>query len=292
MSNASGSWPAPAKINRFLHITGRRADGYHTLQTAFQFVEPADELTFTLTDCSALERTGGVADLPPAQDLVIKAAQLLRAEVGSTKGVSIHIKKRIPIGGGLGGGSSDAATTLVALNHLWGGGLMPADLMTLALKLGADVPVFVGGVAAWADGVGEILTPVNLDEPWLLMVNPGVHVQTVTVFDDSKLTRNTAELTIRAVGDEGMRNDCEPVVRRLYPKVAAALDEIGRFGAAKLTGTGGCVFAEFPSQSAAEAAQRQLSKGLESWVCRATNRSPLCDRLAIEGIDNWGVAKR
>ncbi|MRH78627.1 4-(cytidine 5'-diphospho)-2-C-methyl-D-erythritol kinase [Spiribacter sp. C176] len=292
MSGVSHAWPAPAKINRFLHITGRRPDGYHTLQTAFQFAEPVDELTFTLTEHSAVERTGGIANLPPAQDLVVKAAELLRGKAGITKGVSIHVEKRIPIGGGLGGGSSNAATTLVALNHLWGCELTPKDLMTLALQLGADVPVFVGGVAAWADGVGEVLTPLSMNQPWLLMVNPGVNVQTAVVFHDSKLTRNTAELTIRAVGDEGMRNDCEPVVRRLYPKIAAVLDELGRLGAAKLTGTGGCAFAEYPSQSAAEAAQRQLSKGLDSWVCRAKNRSPLCDRLAIEGIDNWGVAKR
>ena len=292
MRDNLSAWPAPAKINRFLHITGRRPDGYHTLQTAFQFVEPMDELTFSVTSHSAIERTGGVADLLPTQDLVVKAAALLRAQAGITEGVSIHLKKRIPIGGGLGGGSSNAATTLVALNQLWECRLSATELATLALQLGADVPVFVYGLAAWADGVGEALTPIAMDEPWLLMANPGVNVQTAGVFHDSKLTRNTAELTIRAVGDEGMRNDCEPVVRRLYPKIAAVLDELDRVGTAKLTGTGGCVFAEFPSQSAAEAAQRQLSQDLDTWVCRAKNRSPLLDRLAIEGINNWGVAKR
>ncbi|MBS3785201.1 MAG: 4-(cytidine 5'-diphospho)-2-C-methyl-D-erythritol kinase [Gammaproteobacteria bacterium] len=289
----SPPWPAPAKINRFLHITGRRPDGYHTLQTAFQFVEPVDELTFTLTRRPNIQRTGGMADLAPEQDLVVRAATLLRAQAGITQGVSIHLKKRIPVGGGLGGGSSNAATTLVALNQLWGCSLTPTDLHALALQLGADVPVFVGGVAAWADGVGEVLTPIDMDQPWLVIVNPGVNVQTAVVFHDSKLTRNTAELTIRAVGDKGMRNDCEPVVRRLYSKIAAVLDELDRLGAAKLTGTGSCVFAEFASQSAAEAAQRQLSKDLDVWVCRAKNRSPLCDRLAIESsTDNWGVAKR
>lgn len=292
MINVSKSWPAPAKINRFLHITGRRADGYHRLQTAFQWIEPIDELTFTLNETPAVMRTGGLQNLPQTEDLVVRAAERLRAVAGVQQGVTIHIEKRIPVGGGLGGGSSNAATTLVALNHLWRCGLSSEALMQLALPLGADVPVFVGGAAAWAEGVGEILTPVTLDRPWLLMVNPGVSVSTAAVFNDSKLTRNTAELTIRAVGDEGMRNDCEPVARRLYPQVAAALDELNQLGPARLTGTGGCLFAEFPSQKAAKAAQRKISKDLDSWVCRASNRSPLCDRLAIEGIDNWGVAKR
>lgn len=292
MTVVSAGWPAPGKINRFLHITGRRADGYHTLQTAFQFVEPVDELTFTLTQSSQITRTGGLAGLSEAQDLVIKAAELLRAKAGIRAGVNIHLEKNIPAGGGLGGGSSDAATTLVALNHLWRCKLTQHTLMDLSLRLGADVPVFVGGAAAWAEGVGDRLTPIALNQPWLLIVDSGVSVNTAAIFNHSKLTRNSAALTIRAVGDERMRNDCEPVVRQLYPGVAAALDEVGALGVARLTGTGGCLFAEFASQKAALAAQAALTDGRKSWVCQANNQSPLCDRLAIAGIDNWGVAKR
>ena len=292
MTTVSAGWPAPAKVNRFLHITGRRADGYHTLQTVFQFVEPVDELTFTLTETSQITRTGGLVGLPEAQDLVIRAAELLRAKAGIHAGVHVHLEKRIPSGAGLGGGSSDAATTLVALNHLWQCKLTKNTLMELGLQLGADVPIFIGGLAAWAEGVGDRLTPMALNKPWLLIVDPGVSVSTAAIFSDSKLTRNSAALTIRAVDDERMRNDCEPVVRRLYPGVAAALDEVAKLGAARLTGTGGCLFAEFASQKAALAAQQALSKGRQSWVCQASNQSPLCDRLKIEGIDNWGVAKR
>ena len=223
-SKARGPWPAPAKLNLLLHVTGRRADGYHELQTVFQFLDHADRLYFSVRDDGEIRRHGGPASVAPSADLCVRAAGLLQAHAEVVQGVDIYNKKVLPAGGGLGGGSSDAATTLWALNHLWGLELDSGELAGLGLQLGADVPVFLHGRAAWAEGVGEILTPINLPEPWFLVLNPNVSVSTAAVFSDAELTRDTPRMTIRAFLSGDGRNDCEAVVRRRYPEVAAALD--------------------------------------------------------------------
>lgn len=279
MTDVSRDWPAPAKINRFLHITGRRADGYHTLQTLFQFIEPLDWLDFTVTGDGAIARQGGVAGLAPAADLAVRAATALQSYACVTAGVLIHIRKGIPAGGGLGGGSSDAATTLVALNALWGCGLAPATLERLGLELGADVPVFVRGRAVWAEGIGEQLTPMDADRPWLVVLDPGVSVNTGSVFNDPKLTRHTERITISRFDALEARNDCEQVVRRLHPRIATAIDALSEFGPARLTGTGGCLFACYDDRRSADQARAGVSAYGRAWVTRAANRSPLPGRL-------------
>ena len=282
MMTVSRDWPAPAKINRFLHITGRQADGYHTLQTLFQFVEPQDQLDFEITDTPEIIREGGLPGLADDEDLVVQAAVRLQRETGVRQGARIRLTKRIPAGGGLGGGSSDAATVLVALNALWACGLDRAALERLGLALGADVPVFVRGEAAWAEGVGERLTPVEVDCPWLLLADPGVSVNTGAIFRDPKLTRHGAHITIRAFEAEGGRNDCEAVVRRQYPAVGRALEILGEWGPVSLTGTGGCLFARFGNEEQARQAAAGVEERLSVWVCQAGNRSPLLDRLEAE----------
>lgn len=279
----SSNWPAPAKINRFLHITGRRADGYHNLQTLFQFAEPIDYLHFAVTDDAEIRRQGGLAGLAAADDLVVRAAKLLQRSADTKHGVTIHVDKHIPAGGGLGGGSSDAATTLVALNWLWDCGFDQKTLAQLALRLGADVPVFVAGQAAWAEGVGDRLSPMAPDCPWLVMLNPAVAVSTAEVFQDAKLTRHSPHTTIRDLSAGDVKNDCEPVVRRLYPTVSEALDALSAYGPAMLTGTGGCMFAPFNARQAAEDAAEQLRERWTTWVCQASNHSPLVSRLGAEG---------
>ena len=282
MTDFSRGWPAPAKINRFLHITGRRADGYHELQTLFQFVDPVDDLAFAVTRDGVIHREGGLPGLPPESDLAVRAATTLRHRVGTDQGVCIRVDKRIPAGGGLGGGSSDAATTLVALNTLWGCGLSLTELEAIGLGLGADVPVFVRGLACWAEGIGERLTPLAVDRPWLVVVDPGVAVDTRAVFTDRKLTRHGERITIRRFEAGAARNDCEPVVRRLHPAVGEALDALAVFGPTRLTGTGGCLFATFESRERAEHAATGVRAHWVAWVCRACNRSPLLDRLDAE----------
>ena len=279
MSDVSCDWPAPAKINRFLHITGRRADGYHTLQTFFQFIEPLDWIDFTVTPDGAILRDGGLKGLAAADDLAVRAATALQARAQVTAGVRIRIHKHIPAGGGLGGGSSDAATTLVALNALWNCGLTPAVLEELALGLGADVPVFVRGQAVWAEGIGEELTPMDADRPWLVVLDPGVSVNTGAVFSDPKLTRHTERITISSLNALDLRNDCEEVVRRLHPPVEAAIDALSAFGPTRLTGTGGCLFARFDDRGSAERAKTGVSAYGRAWVTRVANRSPLPGRL-------------
>ncbi|MDR9454661.1 MAG: 4-(cytidine 5'-diphospho)-2-C-methyl-D-erythritol kinase [Spiribacter sp.] len=278
----SSAWPAPAKINRFLHITGRRADGYHTLQTVFQFLALCDWLDFEILDVPDVLRDGGLPGLALDDDLTVRAARALQQAGGISQGVRIRLDKRIPAGGGLGGGSSDAATTLVALNALWRCGLTERELAAMALRLGADVPVFVGGQAAWAEGVGESLTPVEVDCPWLVVVDPGVSVDTRSVFCDPKLTRHGAHITIRGFKAGEGRNDCEAVVRRQHPAVARALDRLGEWGPTLLTGTGGCLFARFDDRERASMAAREVGKTFQAWVCQAVNRSPLLDRLEAE----------
>jgi len=277
----STNWPAPAKLNLFLHITGRRGDGYHLLQTVFQPLSVGDSLDFLCLDEDAVRLETPLPGVAPEQDLVVRAARRLKAEAGYPGGVAVRVHKRLPLGGGLGGGSSDAATTLVALNHLWGLALSCDRLAALGLELGADVPVFVRGRAAWAEGVGERLEPVSLPEPWFLVIHPGVSISTAALFGDPQLTRNCPPITIPDFISGKGGNVFEPLVRARYPQVARALDWLAQAaGEARLTGTGACVFAALKDQAGAEALLDRLPEGWKGFVARGLNRSPLLDRLA------------
>jgi 4-diphosphocytidyl-2-C-methyl-D-erythritol kinase len=277
-------WPAPAKLNLFLHILGRRADGYHELQTCFQFVDLCDDITVRLRTDGAIVRHAGADGVAPEADLVVRAARALKAAAGCALGADLEVVKRIPMGAGLGGGSSDAATTLVALNALWELGLSVDQLADLGLRLGADVPVFVRGRAAWGEGVGERLTPlVDAEAPQetnYLILKPNVSISTQAVFQDPELTRNTPPITITGFLSAGGRNDCEPVVRRRYPEVGAALDWLARFGRARLTGTGACVFVALESAARAAELLREVPATTQGYWVRGLNDSPLLARLA------------
>jgi len=275
------AWPAPAKLNLFLHVTGRRPDGYHELQTVFQFLDVGDRLWFTRRERPAIELQGGLPGIAPGEDLIERAARRLSELAGSRPGVHIRLEKRLPAGGGLGGGSSDAATTLVALNELWGLGLGVDELVALAVGLGADVPVFVRGTAAWAEGVGEQLTPLpDLDEPWYLVVDPRVSVSTAGIFSDPGLTRNGPSLRIPDFLSGAGVNHLEPVVVRRYPEVGKALDWLSKHQPARMTGSGACVFARCPDRGQAERLLQQLPAPWTGFVARGCNRSPLQERLA------------
>ena len=272
-------WPAPAKLNLFLHVTGRRADGYHELQTLFQLIDLCDTITLSVREDGRIERTAGPAYIPAEDDLAIRAARALKDATGTRLGASLTVRKRIPLGGGLGGGSSDAATMLLALNELWDCGLGLAELSALALPLGADVPVFVQGSSAWAEGIGERLTPVELPELWYVIIYPGARVSTGEVFQSPELTRNSPLITIRAFFESGGRNDCEPLVRARVPEVAQALEWLGAFAPARLTGTGSCVFASCESAPAAERIAGRVPDRWMSFVARGLNTSPVHERL-------------
>ncbi|MEA3243517.1 MAG: 4-(cytidine 5'-diphospho)-2-C-methyl-D-erythritol kinase [Pseudomonadota bacterium] len=273
-------WPAPAKLNLFLHVTGRRADGYHELQTAFQFLDVGDVLWFEVTDGGGIELECGLPRIPAAQNLIVRAARRLADHTGCSQGARIRAEKRLPVGGGLGGGSSDAATTLVALNVLWGLGLDADELAWLGLQLGADVPVFVRGAAAWAEGVGEKLTPLpELVEPWYLVVHPAVSVSTAEIFSDPELTRNTHPLKIPAFLSGAGVNCLEPVVVRRYPEVGKALNWLSKHQPARMTGSGACVFSACKDRHQAESILKQLPIPWTGFVSRGCNRSPLLERL-------------
>jgi 4-diphosphocytidyl-2-C-methyl-D-erythritol kinase len=276
-------WPAPAKLNLFLHILGRRPDGYHELQTCFQFVDLCDEITIEVRADGQIRRAVDIPDLPAEADLCVRAAQALKDAAGSDQGADIHLLKRIPIGGGLGGGSSDAATCLVALNRIWGIDWPPEKLAALGLKLGADVPVFVHGRVAWAEGVGERLTPLYPPlapaEANYLILKPNVFVSTAAVFQDPELTRNSAPITIHGFLASGGRNDCLGVVRRRYPEVAHALDWLSVFGSARLTGTGACVFLACENKDLAQEIMRKVPPEFEGFLARGLNDSPLLEGL-------------
>ena len=276
-------WPAPAKLNLFLHITGRRADGYHLLQTVFQFLDHGDSLEFEVRQDGRITRSEGPTGVPAEADLTLRAAALLKARSGSPLGADIKLRKTLPLEAGLGGGSSDAATTLVALDRLWGTGFGADRLRSLGLELGADVPVFIGGEAAWAEGVGEILSPVELPEPWYLVVDPGCRVATREIFQAPELTRNSAPIKIARFRSGGTRNDFEPVVRSRYPEVSEALDWLGAHAEARLTGSGACVFAAFADEADARRVYATLPQGWRGFVARGCNRSPLLTRLEAEG---------
>lgn len=276
------AWPAPAKLNLTLQITGRRPDGYHLLQTVFRLLVWGDRIHLRPRPDGAIRRIGASAPgVAEADDLVIKAAKLLQKDGKASQGADIGIEKRIPAGGGFGGGSSDAATVLVALDHLWGCGLGPDRLVALGLQLGADVPVFVRGQNAWAEGVGEVLTPLALPPAWYLLVDPGVHVPTAALFASPDLTRDAAPAKISDfVSGSLLGNAFEPVVRRREPAIEAVFQALSRVGTPRLTGSGGGCFVEFADRAAAEAALALLPAGLRAWVVEGAARSPLLDALA------------
>lgn len=267
--------PAPAKLNLMLHITGRRADGYHELQTLFQFLDYGDELSFRLREDGQIRLLTELPGVDHNSNLIVRAARMLQRESGCTLGADIQLTKRLPMGGGIGGGSSDAATTLLGLDHLWNTGLGEDRLAELGLNLGADVPVFVRGRAAFAEGVGERLQPVALTEPWFLVIAPQVSVSTAEIFADPELTRNTPAITVRSLLAGGGHNDCQPVVEKRYPEVRNALSLLNKFVQARMTGTGACVFGSFPNEGEADKVRRQLPATLPSFVARGRNVSML-----------------
>jgi 4-diphosphocytidyl-2-C-methyl-D-erythritol kinase len=272
-------WPAPAKLNLFLHVTGRRSDGYHDLQTVFQLIDLADDIHIRLRADGSIERPVGPDGVAPEADLVVKAARALQAATATRLGADLSITKRIPLGGGLGGGSSDAATVLVALNKIWKCGLNENDLAAIGVKLGADVPVFVRGRSAWAEGRGERLTPLDLPDAWFALVHPLVHVATAAVFQAPELTRNSPPITMDGFLTSGGRNDCEPVVRARYPEVARALDWLGHWAPARLTGTGSCIFASCASLNEAQDIVTRVPAPWRGIVARGMNVSPLLKKL-------------
>jgi 4-diphosphocytidyl-2-C-methyl-D-erythritol kinase len=272
-------WPAPAKLNLFLHVTGRRPDGYHELQTVFQLIDLCDMIAISVRDDGRIERPDGPAGVDPEADLTVRAARALQQATGCRLGATLRVRKRIPMGGGLGGGSSDAASVLLGLNAVWGCGLPVEALARLGLPLGADVPVFVQGFSAWGEGVGENLQPLELPEAWYVVIHPGVHVGTRDVFKSPELTRNSPIITIRAFFESGGRNDCEPVVRARFPAVAEALDWLGRFAPARLTGTGSCIFAPCASAIDAERLAARVPDRWTSYVARGLNVSPVHELL-------------
>jgi 4-diphosphocytidyl-2-C-methyl-D-erythritol kinase len=275
------SFSAPAKLNLMLHIVDRRPDGYHELQTVFQLIDLCDRIDITVRTDGSIRRPKGADGVPEDEDLVVRAARALQQVSGSPLGAEITVTKRIPLGGGLGGGSSDAATTLVALNQLWKLGYTSEQIATVGISLGADVPVFVAGSSAWAEGVGERLTPVRLGpESWYVVVFPGVVVPTAAVFQAAELTRNSPPTTMRGFLETGGRNDCEAVVRARFPAVAEALDWLARHGAAQLTGTGSCVFAKFSRVEDAERVAARVPDEWHAWVARGLDSSPLLEELA------------
>jgi 4-diphosphocytidyl-2-C-methyl-D-erythritol kinase len=270
--SATLSLLSPAKLNLFLHITGRRPDGYHELQTLFQLLDWGDQLRFTPNHSGLITLQGNQTGIPLEENLIVRAARLLQR---GTLGVDIVLQKHIPTGAGLGGGSSNAATTLLALNHLWNLQLPRTELQTLGVALGADVPVFVGARTAWAEGIGEILTPVELPERWYVILVPDCHVATAEIFSDRQLTRNSIPIKMATFFEGDSRNDCQQLVRRLYPQVDKALKVLENFGEARLTGTGACAFISFDNAAQAEAVRKQLPGEWTSILARGVNQSPL-----------------
>ena len=268
--------PAPAKLNLFLHVTGLRADGYHTLETLFVALDFGDTITVTRRDDGAIQRTTDWSAVPPQNDLAVRAAEALKRETGCAHGAEIAVTKRIPLGGGLGGGSSDAATVLLALNRLWGAGLSRTDLMRIGLALGADVPFFLSGEPALARGVGERLTPVSLPMFWVAVIVPGVAVSTASIFAAPELTRNAPSANIDVFSEGYGRNDLQPVAVVRYPDIAAALTALAeRSRGARMTGSGGCVFAPFFSEAEARRAVDARPPAMQGFVARTLARHPL-----------------
>ena len=273
-------WPAPAKLNLMLRIVGQRADGYHLLQTVFQFIDLYDWIVFHPVDDDRVSLANTIPGVPELDDLTVRAANLLKIEAGCRSGVRIEVEKNLPMGGGLGGGSSDAATTLLVLNKLWGLQLSFEKLMTLGLSLGADVPVFISGYSAWAEGVGEKLEKISPDEQWVVVIKPECHVNTKEIFSAKNLTRNSKSIKIADFIAGQHQNDCVEVVCQRYPSVRDALVALSEFSEARLTGTGACVFAQFDSKQEAINAYQSLEKsGWRVYLAKGLNESPLFSKL-------------
>ena len=267
---------SPAKLNLFLHITGRRTDGYHELQTLFQLLDWGDQMVLSSNQSGVITLESDAVGIPPEDNLIMRAAALLQR---GTLGAHITLHKRIPAGAGLGGGSSNGATTLLALNHLWDLQLSQQQLQALGIQLGADVPVFVGAHTAWAEGIGEILTPLELPERWYLIIVPDCHVSTAEIFSHDQLTRNTIPIKMAAFFEGDYQNDFQHLVRRLYPNVDNALKVLGNFGEAKLTGSGACVFTSFDNAIQAREARAHLPEETMSILAQGVNTSPLPTEL-------------
>lgn len=272
--------PAPAKINLFLHIVGRRPDGYHLLQTAFRMLDWGDEITLQRRDDGLILRTSDVPGVPAESDLVVRAARALQAASGSRFGADIGVLKRIPMGGGLGGGSSDAASVLLALNRLWGCGLSRQALQDLGLKLGADVPFFIFGETAFAEGVGEALRPLAVPPAWYVVVAPPVSVPTAEIFSAKELTRDTEILIMQGFAAHKTRNDMQAVVCVKYPEVAESFEWLSQYGDARMSGSGACLFAPFDTEGQARQVAASVPSGWKVWVARGLDRHPLKDWVA------------
>lgn len=280
MIDLSTRWPSPAKLNLFLYINGRTENGYHELQTLFQFVDHGDELTIQANDSGEITISPEIEGVPLQDNLIWKAATALQRYAKCSYGAHIDLHKILPMGGGIGGGSSNAATTLVALNYLWQTHLSDDELAEIGLALGADVPVFVHGFAAFAEGVGEKLSPAHPDEKWYLVVRPNVSIATADIFGHPDLTRNTPKRDLETLLNTPSVNDCEKIVRMLYPEVDKQLSWLLQYAPSRLTGTGSCVFAEFSSKSEAETILAQLSDKVSAFVAQGRNISPLKETLA------------
>lgn len=291
MANTLNNCPAPAKLNLFLHITGQRPDGYHLLQTVFQLIDHGDLLHFEVRNDGVIRRTTEIAGVPESSDLIIRAAQLLKSasrnkSATENPGANIAIDKRLPMGGGLGGGSSDAATTLIALNHLWQTGLSCAELMALGLQLGADVPFFLFGRTAFAEGVGEALEPVKTPECWYVVIEPGVSTPTATIFSDSELTRNTKPVRMLDFSKAPIgfgKNDLQVVATKLFPPIGQAIEWLNQYGDAKMTGSGACVFCALSHEHQADEVLQAVRKNgpaqWKAWKAKSIERHPLSHLL-------------
>ncbi|MGR5448036.1 4-(cytidine 5'-diphospho)-2-C-methyl-D-erythritol kinase [Vibrio jasicida] len=280
MIEFSTRWPSPAKLNLFLYINGRTDNGYHELQTLFQFVDHGDELSIQANGSGEITISPEIEGVPLKDNLIWKAATALQRYANCSYGAHIDLHKILPMGGGIGGGSSNAATALVALNYLWQTHLSDDELAEIGLALGADVPVFVRGFAAFAEGVGEKLSPAHPDEKWYLVVRPNVSIATVDIFTHPDLTRNTPKRDLETLLNTPSVNDCEKIVRMLYPEVDKQLSWLLQYAPSRLTGTGSCVFAEFSSKAEAKAILAQLSDNVSAFVAQGRNISPLKETLA------------
>lgn len=281
MDRTLNNCPAPAKLNLFLHITGRRADGYHLLQSVFQLIDKGDVLHFAVRDDDVIHRSTELAGVPAESDLVVRAARLLQTEAkkqGKLVGAEIAVEKNLPMGGGLGGGSSDAATTLLALNHLWQTGLNRAELMALSLQLGADVPFFLFGKNAFAEGIGEALEAVKTPECWFIVIEPGVSVPTQQIFSSTELTRDTKPVKISdfsGAKESFGKNDLQVVAANLFPPIADAIKWLQQYGDARMTGSGACVFCPFKEEHQVDAVLATVPPQWKAWKAKAITHHPL-----------------
>jgi 4-diphosphocytidyl-2-C-methyl-D-erythritol kinase len=276
--------PCPAKLNLMLHVTGRRADGYHNLQTVFQLLDYGDDITITGNVSGLVTIEPKISGLAQQDNLIHKAALLLRESGNERLGAQIKLNKRLPMGGGIGGGSSNAASTLLGLNRLWGINVDLHTLASLGRRLGADVPVFVYGKSAWAEGVGDTLTPLELPAPWYLVITPPCHVSTAEIFSHKDLTRDTLAIKVATFLERGGKNDCQKLVETLYPQVRDAVEWLNKFGQARLTGTGACIYAAFGSKNEAQIVFAKRPEHLKGFIAKGINRSPLHQCLTDQSI--------